>query len=370
MQRYRDMKLRKRSNLKMIRNLVFFILLIAFTFWYIFKDQDLNELLNILRNADLKYVFFAIMCMFGAHFTESYNIKCLLTSLGEKKVSILNTFKYTAIGTFFSAITPAATGGQPVEVYYMSKDKIKVANGTLALLVEVCGYQASIVLYAIICGIIYNNLLSGGVFWFYLIGLIFNSFVLVVMICGIFTNKVSEKFLNFFIKILSLAKVKNLELKKKKMYEGLKQYRESAKYIKQHKSEFVKSMFRVLFQIFLFHSIPFFIYRAFGLNNLSFLQLFGMQAILFNTVASIPLPGSIGVSETLFLKIYKQAFSEKMISGAMLLSRFSSFYFFMILFSIIVIVNAVKTKNIKSQIDKDVKLIEKERKDYRKLSFS
>ena len=238
------------------------------------------------------------------------------------------------------------------------------------MLVEVCGYQASIVFYAIICGIFYNGLLSGGVFWFYLIGLIFNGFVLVIMLCGIFTNKVSEKMLNIFIKILSLAKVKNLDVKKKKMLEGLKQYKESAKYIKDNKSEFVKSMIRVLFQIFLYHSIPYFIYRSFGLNELGFLELFAMQAILFNTVASVPLPGSIGVSETLFLKIYKLAFAENLISGAMLLSRFSSFYSFMIIFSIIVIVNAAKAKDVVSQIDKDVKLVEKETKTNKKLSYS
>ena len=358
MELYNDMKIRKKATLKMIRNLVFFIGLIIFTFWYIFKDQDLNELLNILKSVDLKYIFIAILLMFSSHMVESYNIKSLLTSLGEKKVSILNTFKYTAIGTFFSAITPAASGGQPVEIYYMSKDNIKVSNGTLALLIEVCGYQASIVLYAIICGILNNKLLSGGVIWLYFLGILFNGAVLIFMSFSIFSNTLSEKCLNFIIKILSIIKVKNLDIKKKKMKEGLNQYKNSTKYIKSHKIEFIKSTLRVLVQIFLFHSIPFFIYRSFGLNSLSFLELFSMQAVLFNTVASIPLPGSIGVSETLFLKIYRFAFKEKMISGAMLLSRFSSFYFYIFIFSIIFFVNATKTKNIESKIDKDVNAID------------
>ena len=358
MEKYRDMKIRKKANLKMIRNLVFFLLLIIFTFWFIFKDQDLGELVQVIKSVNLEYVFFGLIIMFLSHLTESINIRSVLVSLKEKRFSLLRALKYTSVGVFFSAITPAATGGQPVELYYMSKDNIKTSNGTMALLLELCGFQISTLSYSIICAILNPHLLDGGLVWFYILGLTINGFALIMMLLGVFSSKTSEKLLKIFIKLLKILKVKNLDIKTKKMENGLAQYAQSSKYIKEHKIDFVKAVLRVFVQIGLTHSIPYFIYRSFGLNELSFLEIFSMQAVLYTTVSGIPLPGAIGISETLFLKIYGIAFSMNILSGAMLLCRFVSFYFYLIIFAIVAIINAIKTKNVESEIDKDVNEID------------
>ena len=60
MEKYRDMSIRKKSNLKMMRNIIFFILLIIFTFWFIFKDQNIHELVRVIRSVNLTYVFIGI----------------------------------------------------------------------------------------------------------------------------------------------------------------------------------------------------------------------------------------------------------------------------------------------------------------------
>ncbi len=358
MERYRDMTIRKKSNVKMTRNLVFFVGLIVFTFWYIFKDQDLNELLKAIQSADIKYVIGGTIVMLLVYLMETINIRSVLISLGEKKFSLIRTFKYTAIGSFFSAITPAATGGQPVEIYYMSKDGIKASNGTMAMLIQLCGFQISTLFLSVVCAFLNPSLLKNGILWFYLLGISINGFALIIMLLGTFSDKTAKKFLNLSIKLLKLTKVKNFEKKKQKLEEGSIQYKESANYIKKNKMEFFKAVLRVFVQICLYHSIPFFIYKAFGLTKMNFFELFSMQAILYTTVSGIPLPGSIGVSESLFLKLYGTAFGKGLLSGAMLLYRFVSFYLYIIIFAIFVIVNAVKTKNIESEIDRDVKEID------------
>ena len=360
MEKYKDMKARKKANLRMIRNLVFFLLLIIFTFWYIFKDQDLNELKNVISSANLLYVFIGFLLMFGSYLMESINIRSILICLGEKKFSIFRSLKYTSVGAFFSAITPGSTGGQPAEVYYMTKDGIKATNGTLAMLMELCGFQISSILLSIIGGILNPSLLSDGIIWFYILGIVVNGCALTGMILGMFSNKLTRKFINWVIKLMKKINVKGFEKKKAKLEDGVNQYIESAKYIKENKIVFIKSILRVFIQVTLFHSIPYFIYRAFGLNELSYFELFSMQSVLYTTVAAIPVPGSIGVSETLFMKLYGIAFSTSFISGAMLLFRFVSFYIYIIIFSFVIIINAIKTKNITGEIDRDVREIEKD----------
>ena len=296
--------------------------------------------------------------MFCVYLMETINVRSVLLSLGEKKFSIIKAFKYTTIGTFFSAITPAATGGQPAEIYYMVKDGIKTSNATMAMLMQLCGFQISTLSLSIICGILNPNLLSDGIIWFYLLGLTINGFALLLMLLAAFSNKSTKVIYNLLSRFMDKTKVKNSKQKKEKLKIALEQYSISAKYIKQHKIEFIKSVLRVTIQMSIYHSIPYFIYRSFGLTELNYFELFSMQAVLYTTVSGIPLPGSIGVSESLFLKLFGTAFGKSLLSGAMILYRFVSFYLYIILFSIVVIINAIKSKNIISAIDKDVKEIE------------
>ena len=85
-----------------------------------------------------------------------------------------------------------------------------------------------------------------------------------------------------------------------------------------------------------------------------------MQAVLYTTVSGLPLPGAIGVSETIFLKIFGVAFGEKLLSGAMLLSRGISFYLFVVISLVVVIINAIRKNKVKGEIDNRINDIEKE----------
>ena len=358
MEKYKDMTIRKKSNLKMIRNLIFFVLLIMFTFWILFKDQDLNELINTIRSVNIFYVLVGAFFMFMTYIMEAYNVRSVLVALGERKIPILKALKFTWIGFFFSAITPAATGGQPVEVYYMNKEHIKVSNGTMAMLLQLCGFQISTILISIICAILNFDMLKDGMIWFYLLGLSLNSIALIFMLIGVFSKKITRKIINVIIKILKTVRVRNVEKKIDKIEEGLNQYNDSAVFIKKHKDQFIKSILRVTIQIIFYHSIPFFIYKAFGLSTYSYLRLFSIQSVLFITVSSLPLPGAIGVSETLFLKIYGQVFGKLLLNGAMLLFRFVSFYLYIIIASIVVVINGIRMRKVVNDVDINIKIID------------
>ena len=160
---------------KFIRNVIFFVLLIVITFVLIFKDQDMNQLFNIIKSANKFYIILGFLVMLLSFFMEAYNKKIVLNKFGEK-ISILKAYKFTMIGFFFSAITPAATGGQPMEIYYMNKEKISGAHATMTLLMQLCGYQISTLSLGIICAILNPSILKGGLLFLFLVGFAINRF--------------------------------------------------------------------------------------------------------------------------------------------------------------------------------------------------
>lgn len=329
-----------RSKKKVIKNIIVFLLLIILTFLIIFKNYDFKTTINIIINADKKYIFIAVITMFLNFTFESLNIKLILSSLGNK-ISLLKALKYTLIGFFFSGITPASSGGQPMEIYYMNREGIPVNNGTLALLVEVCSFHIVTITSGLIGAIINVNILKSGFIWIFIIGITLNLIASLVMFILLFSNRLSSFLIELLIKILSKFKYQNLELLKNKIQESLSEYHKGSLYIKKHKLIFIRSIFIVFIQVLMYYSLTYFVYKSFNLNEYSYFKIITIQAMLFISISSIPLPGSVGVSESAFLKVYQSIFGASMLASGMILYRGINFYFFIIISLLIIIINNI-----------------------------
>ena len=324
------------NSKQMLRNLIIFIILMILTFALVFKNYDFNNTFNIILKVDYKYIILATIVMFLNITIESINIKNILNSLG-KKVSLPKMIKYSLIGFFFSGITPAAGGGQPMEIYYMKKDKIPVNSSTIALLLETCSFHIVTIIWGLIGVIINHKLLNKGLVIIFIVGMFLKLLILLIMLICLFWKKLSDFLINIFLKFLTKIKYRNLEEISNNVKEFLKQYHDSSLFIKKHKGILLKSIIIVSFQVLMYYSVTYFVYRSFNLNDYSYFKIITLQALLFVSVASIPLPGAVGISESTFLKLYITIFGASNLASALVLSRGINFYLFMIISMIIVI---------------------------------
>ena len=328
------------KNKKTIKNLIIFILLIIFTFYIILKDQDIVEITQVLRNVRLEYVVIAIVAMLIYLVLESVNMGRTLKTLNEKS-SFIQNFRYVLIGFFFSSITPAASGGQPMQIYYMHKNGISIANSTLSLLINLCSFQIITISFAMISLIFNYKYLTTGLVWLFVIGVTLNSIALSLLLIGIFSKKLSACLVKISVKILSFFKIKNIEEKQEKLEKELFKYQGNAAYIKQNIEVMLKTILTTFVQILFYYSIPFWIYSSFGFSEYNIIQIISLQAILYATVSGIPLPGAVGVSEGGFLGIFKNVFTTSTLNSAMILNRGVSFYLFVLISAILVISQAL-----------------------------
>lgn len=329
---------------KTIRNLIVFILLIGLTFYLIFKDQNVLEILNIAVSVKKRYILVAIIAMCLYLLGETINITRILKELGEKS-TFLRNIRYTLIGFFFSSITPAASGGQPMEIYYMHKEKIAVANSTLALLVHLTSFQIVTITLGILSTILHFEIVKSGLIYLVVLGILLNSTALTLLAISIFSKRLSKGLINFAVKVLRFFRIPNIEKKQESLEKELEKYQESAVYIKEHKKLMIKTLVTTFIQVIIYYSIPYWVYLAFGFTGYNFFQIVTLQAMLYATVSGIPSPGAVGVSEGAFIEIFKGVFPATMINSAILLNRGASFYLFVIISAIITTITALKTKN-------------------------
>ncbi len=331
-----------KKKLKLPINIAIFVLLIILTFYIILKNEDLFKIANIIYSAKIQYIVIGIICMLLYVVCEAINIGRTLKKLNEKS-SFIKNMKYAFIGFFFSAITPAASGGQPMQIYYMHKDNISISNSTLALLINLSSMQIITISFALISLIFNYEYLNKGLIIFFLIGILLNISALALLIIGIFSKKMSKCLVNFFVKLLTFFRIKDIEKKKEKFEEELEKYQKSSIYIRNNKLLILKIILTTLVQFVLYYSVTYWTYRALGLNKYNIFQIITMQSVLYATVSGIPSPGAVGVTEGAFMQIFKFVYPESIISSAVLLNRGINFYFLVIISGIVTMVSHIRS---------------------------
>ena len=318
---------------KSLLSSVFFVILVIIVFYFVFKDLAFKDVLILFKNSNKLYLILAIFCMAGFNFLEGLNIKIILKSLGNK-VKYLACYKY-AIGSFFTAsITPSSSGGDPMALFLMTRDKISVSHSAITLLTKLMCYQIVVLILSLISFISsYNQTINllGNMKFLVFLGLFLNMLVFTLYFLAIFFKQIMIFLVELLGKLLNklhFKKIKNLEEKIKMQID---EYSRAALALKTNKKIVLKVIFLTLIQMILYYSIPYFVYLALGYHESSILKFITTQAILYVAVSALPFPGAVGISEAVFMKLYKTLFNPLILGSAMFITRFINFYLFVII---------------------------------------
>lgn len=338
---------RNKINRKIIINGCIFIILLGIVLLIVFKNRDIDDIWFHLKRTNIFYVGLALGAALVYLILEGINYSQILKSLNNK-VSILRGFKYACIGFFFSSITPSATGGGPFQVYYMTKDDIDISHASIAVFLELAGFHLSTVLITFI-GILVNfsfiKTLSTGFHLLLAVGIFIQLLLVLMFLFCIFSKKLAKKMINLVISIVRFFKLSKADDIKERLLDSLDKYNAGASYVKHHKKKFIFSVIRVFFQVVSLYTVPYLIYLAFGLDRSTIFTFITLQGILYSATAIVPVPGAMGAAESGFLSIYCMLYPKGMLTPAMLLTRFTSFYFVTFMSGIIVIYNQFKVSN-------------------------
>ena len=156
---------------------------------------------------------------------------------------------------------------------------------------------------------------------FYL-GIGLNVFCVTAMLILVFHPALARTILVLGLKIVEkLHLMKRKESRLKKLEASMEVYQNTAAYLGTHKMVLVNVLAITFVQRFALFAATWFVYRAFHLSGISFIAIVLLQAVISVSVDMLPLPGGMGISETLFLKIFPPVFGSTLLLPAMVLSR-------------------------------------------------
>ncbi len=332
--------MKKKSKInKNIWNFLFLAILLGLTIWLIFKDQDIESIFNLLAGISPVFLLICFVLVILFVCSESVIIKYLLGTVNIK-VPLFNCIRYSFVGFFYSCITPSASGGQPMQIFYMKRQNIDIPTATIILMLVTIEYK--FVLVALGLGLIFFGqgllaTLDGEVIFFLYVGVALNVFCVAFMSILVFMPATAKFGITkgyALLKKLHIMKEKNN--REERLEASMEKYKDASKYLKAHKLAVFNTTVISFVQRFFSFFITYIVYIAMGNSELDAITVTLLQSIVSISVDMLPLPGGMGISERLYLLIFTPIFGTSAAAVAsMMVSRGFSYYVLVIVSAII-----------------------------------
>ena len=137
---------------KYFKYLIFFLILLlitSITLVSIISDNTIIVFKELVENINYKYIILLIIIVLSYFVLQGIYMKVIFKSLNTK-ISILKGVFYSMVEFYFSGITPSSSGGQPVQLYFLTKDKIPPTRSIITLLLNTIYFKIIIVLLGVI----------------------------------------------------------------------------------------------------------------------------------------------------------------------------------------------------------------------------
>lgn len=325
-------------NRKKIASVIFFIALFLLTIYVVFGNNDLGEIGAVIGTMEPGWVALAVFLALAYVAGEGLIIFYLLRVLG-CRAPALRCMCYSFIGFFFSGITPSATGGQPMQLYYMSKDKIHLADSTVVLMTVAVAYKFVLVCVGLALPLFFFSVLNAhlGSYWaLYALGLSLNVIVVILLLIIMISPNLFRRIVTGVEALLVRLHVLKHNTSRLDKLEALAEdYHVAVLFFMAHKACMLKVVLMTMAQRCTQFFITWAIYRALGLSGTSWVDIVVLQAAIYTAVDMLPLPGAQGISEVMYKSVYASVFTGVSLIASVSASRGISFYLVLIISGLI-----------------------------------
>ena len=346
-----DFPKQKKKN-KISGVLIFNIAVALISIWliihFIVTENGLIDLLKQPDSFQLGWIIAGLL-VFSCNILIDAFVTRIYLRAEYPRFRFLDSLKTAFIGVFFGAVTPSNTGGQPMQLYYLSQKKVRIGYGSACLTQKFIVYQIVTTTFSIFAVIVrfgyFQSAFTG--FWssaFIVIGFVVQLAVTAMFLIVCFAEEITKKIIRLVYRIMkALPFVKNPLQKIRSVSREFKMFHNSNRMLMKNKKRLFAVFLLVFVQILCIMSVPYCIYLAFDMPAVAasqhapvgnYFDFLCIQSFVMFTSNLVPLPGASGGAELAFSMYFSAYFvigSVNKIKPAILLWRFISYYGAMLL---------------------------------------
>ena len=343
-----DLKKRRRRNMI---SFIVSLLIIGCVVYLLFElsntleQGDSATFYDLLDGMNWWYLLIAVGLFIIMYAADTLKYTLLGRSYGHK-LGIAKDMKVALIGKYYEAITPFATGGQPMQIYYFYKNGMSGSKSTSITMVKYAVQMLAVTVVAAIVmglgvgklGMIENEITRNTILICGWVGFGINAFIPVFVTFIVFCPRAVSWVINLFVRLLYKIKIiKNADKLETKIRQWVDDFAVFSQFVYKKPLTFL-----LLFVLCLFEPIIQFIIPYFVLVAMCGTEVMGMEggALLFSVMvlsmyatyaaAFIPTPGNSGAVESVFMLAFTVV-AESVLFWYVIVWRFLLYYIYVFL---------------------------------------
>lgn len=323
---------KKRFNVPigLLFNIVIICLTIFLITYFIFSEGGFIDLIKSGLEISIRWIVIAVLVHL-LNIAIDATIIYLFVRQTTPNLKVKNAVTASMVGQFYCAVTPSATGGQPMQIFTMSRMGIKAADATSALIQKFLVWQFTLTVYSIIAVCarfsFFADKLDLHMWIFSAIGFAAQIFMIVVLLLASFAQNLTFKIVSGIFRFLGKFRIlKDVDNKIASLKETLDSFHENNHALNKNKPLLFKAYILTAVQMTGLFLVPYCIAMAFGVPDLNMFDMLCAQAYVNMVSSLVPLPGGSGAAEYCFSTFFKVYFSAETMKSAILIWRTITYY--------------------------------------------
>lgn len=310
-------------------NVVLVLLLGVIMAWILLGMGEPRSIIESMKSLAPKWLAIGIVCILLYLGVETI-IQHMLTNKMQRGHSLWNAFKVVMTGQFFNAITPFASGGQPMQAYMMAKQGVPVGTSISILMTKFIIYQLILTVYSFIVLILQLSFFCekiNGLVYLSVIGFLINLGVVTILVASAFMKEPLKKAGFWGINLLHRMRIiKHPTGHKRNIIAQIDLFNKNIGLLRKNAGLLLQVSMLTAMQLTAYFIIPYTIYRAFGLSGTKVFVIIAAAAFILMISSFMPVPGGSGVAEGSFFLFFQLFFPNTILPTAILCWRLLTFY--------------------------------------------
>ena len=293
-----------------------------------------REVFSKLKSSHPLWIFITFLIALLVILLDSLRISLLSGSVG-KKLDLWKSMKASIYGFYISAITPFSSGGQPFQIYYLSKLGLKVEEASMIVSVKFITSFTITVIWGMLALLKCKEDISSvpyvGKLMIFGVSLTIAFYVFFLLLA------VGGRFGKWFLKSPLIVVPIAFFLKKDReevfdvVESRVEEYRKVlASLWRKSKWHFFANSILSFFMITSIFSSPYFSMKAVG-ADIDFFRSLSLTAAMSMIFYFVPTPGASGGVEGVFYLVYSYLVTPTLAASGLIIWRFFTYHMSIIL---------------------------------------
>ena len=308
------------------------------------SDNNLGDTIRALRTMNPGWVALCALAFVAFVLCDTLSIMYFLSRQGYR-VPLRKVLFTSLAGQYYSNITPGASGGQPMQIYYLHKENVPTGVATSSIVMRFVCYQLMLSVIGTVLWIIYRPFVAqqtGNGQWILIVGYVYNLIMVTLVITLALWKNLVLRLADFGIR-LARRWIRHPEETRERLHRQVESFHGSVMAYRDRPLDFLIQLLIGGLQLMCLMSIVYFIYRGMNLDEYGYWPVVTMSVMEYLAAAYTPLPGASGAQEGVFSMYFDRIFPNSMGFAALLLWRFFTYYISIMIGFVAVLVHGMRS---------------------------